>query len=90
MNIHVLYMGPLRQAAGKSGERVSISASSTMEGLVQHLATSASPPLRRLLVDEQGEMQPALLLFVEDDQVNAARTLRDGDVVTLLSPMAGG
>jgi molybdopterin converting factor small subunit len=90
MNINVLYLGPIRQAAGKSAERVSIAEPCTMEGLVQHLAAAATPPLRRLLVDDQGKMQPALLLFVEDDQVDAARALRDGDVVTVLSPMAGG
>jgi molybdopterin converting factor small subunit len=90
MKINVLYLGQLRHAAGTSLVRVEIAAPCTVEGLILHLVRAGSDALRRLLVDEQGAVQPALLLFVEDDQVDRARPLRDGDVVTVLSPMAGG
>jgi len=90
MNINVLYMGQIRHAAGKSSDRVTLPEPATMETLIRQLASSGTPALRRLLTDDQGNVQPALLLFVEDDQVERTRALRDGDVVTVLSPMAGG
>jgi molybdopterin converting factor small subunit len=90
MNIHVLYLGQIRHAAGKSAERVALTGPSTMEALIRHLAASGNPQLRRLLLDDAGNVQPGLLLFVEDDQADLSRSLRQGDVVTVLSPMAGG
>jgi hypothetical protein len=41
---------------------------------------------------EQDKIQPALLLFVGDEQMGgeAPHNFKDGDVVTILAPMAGG
>ena len=63
----------------------------TARELVVRLAQSRVA-LRGLLLGEGGAPQPALLLFVGDEQVAAGdrRPLKDGDVVTILSPMAGG
>jgi len=42
-------------------------------------------------LDACGGVQPAILLFVGDEQVGPETVpLRDGDVVTVLTPMAGG
>ena len=48
--------------------------------------------MRRLLLGSAGEPHDSLLLFVGEEQVRweTPRELRDGDVVTVLAPMAGG
>jgi molybdopterin converting factor small subunit len=84
-------MAQVRHAAGRSAEVVELEGPRSLSELVVRLAGS-HPALRPLLLDGKGGVQPALLLFVGDEQVDALRSrpLRDGDVVTLLSPMAGG
>jgi molybdopterin converting factor small subunit len=46
---------------------------------------------RRIVLTEQDKIQPALLLFVGDEQLGGDTPhLKDGDVITILAPMAGG
>ncbi len=92
MRIVVHYMAQIKRAAGRAVEQIELDRSSTVQELVVRLAQGGEEPLRRLLLDAQGALQPALLLFVGDEQVSAGQplSLRDGDVVTVLSPMAGG
>jgi molybdopterin converting factor small subunit len=92
VRIAVHYMAQVKRAAGRAVEQVELERSCTVQELVVRLAERGTEPLRRLLLDEQGALQPALLLFVGDEQVSAGQTmsLREGDVVTVLSPMAGG
>jgi molybdopterin converting factor small subunit len=91
MKIAVRYMAQIRQAAGVGGEAVELAAACGADELVTQLARGREP-LRRLLLDADGRLHPTILLFVNDEQVPAwERTLlRDGDVVTVLSPVAGG
>jgi molybdopterin converting factor small subunit len=85
-------MAQARQAAGRADEQVDIDRPCSVQDLIVGLASRHGDPLRRLLLDDRGSVQPALLLFVGDEQVDPAGAvpLRDGDVVTVLSPMAGG
>ncbi len=48
--------------------------------------------LRPLLLTEEGTTLPALLLFLGDAQITAEELVprRDGEVLTILTPMAGG
>src|SRR5262249_16999519 len=48
--------------------------------------------LRRLLLADDGTPQPALLLFLGDEQVrpDADHLVQPGDVLTVLPPIAGG
>jgi molybdopterin converting factor small subunit len=59
--------------------------------LVAHL-TSRREALQRLLLDGNGSLQPTILFFVGDDQVapDDDLNLKEGDVVTLMAPIAGG
>ena len=92
MKVAVRYVAQLRRAAGVAGEEVALEAPCRAHELVARLARGHGPPLHDLLLDAQGRVQPTILVFVGDEQVRAAQdvTLRDGDVVTLLSPVAGG
>jgi molybdopterin converting factor small subunit len=91
MRVEVRYVAQLRHAAGRAAEEVEVDSPCSAGELVARLA-QAREALRGLLLDEGGRLQPALLLFVGDEQVDAGdgRPLRDGDMVTILTPMAGG
>jgi molybdopterin converting factor small subunit len=43
-----------------------------------------------LLLDANGQPNETILVFVNDEQMEPGVELKDGDIVTLLSPIAGG
>jgi molybdopterin converting factor small subunit len=92
MRIVVKYMAQLRQAAGAASETVEIGSPSSAEEIVRRLVHAHDDAYRRLVLDAEGRVQPALLFFIGDEQVRPemARTFRDGDVLTILAPMSGG
>lgn len=89
MLVVVRYHAQLRQAAGVPGETISVDEAVTVEQLLGHLG-ERHPGLRRMLLDERGARQPTLLVFVGDRQARGPELLRDGDEVSLLTPIAGG
>jgi molybdopterin converting factor small subunit len=92
MNVTVYYMAQLKQAAGVGSETIELAGPCTATELVRLLADRHGPALRRLLLNEGGEMQPTILLFVNDVQVMKGNDVmfQDGDEVSFLSPIAGG
>src|SRR5262249_13619867 len=54
------------------------------------LARRHGGSLSALLLTATGQLQPTILTFIGDDQANRDAVLRDGDIVTLLTPIAGG
>jgi molybdopterin converting factor small subunit len=92
MHVTVRYLAQLKQAGGSAGEQVEVPSSCSVDELLAYLADRHGASLRDLLLDPAGKRQPTILVFVGDVQVAPVESahLRDGDVVTLLSPMAGG
>jgi molybdopterin converting factor small subunit len=92
MRVSVRYMAQLRTAAGTAAETVDVEAPCTAADLVAHVAARHGDALRRLLFAADGRPHPAVLVFVGDVQAAPGEPvpLKDGDVVTLLSPVAGG
>lgn len=91
MKIQVEYVAQIKEAAGVSGEAVSLAAGASVLELLQAVA-KAHERLGGLLLDPTGAVRPSALVFIGDEQYDAAepRPLRDGDTVTLMSPLAGG
>ncbi len=89
MRVAVRYVAQARHAAGVLAEEVELDRPCTVEEFVVRLADRREA-LRPLLVADGGGVRPTVLLFVGEEQVEPRRALRDGDVVTVLSPMAGG
>jgi molybdopterin converting factor small subunit len=89
MNVVVRYLAQLRRLAGRSEERVSLPSPCSVGQLVGLLA-AANDGLRRALLDDRGGVRAGILVFVGDEQATADRTLRDGDEVILMTPIAGG
>ena len=91
MRVAVRYMAQLRQAAGAASEQVELDRPCSVGELLTRMADRHGGRFRDLLLDAGGGVRPAVLLFVGDEQVGPERAaLRDGDVLTVLTPMAGG
>jgi molybdopterin converting factor small subunit len=92
IRISVRYMAQLKQAAGAACEEVALPAPCHVCDVLLALADRHGAPLRSLLLDAGDSLQPTILVFVGDEQVSASDgiALNDGDILTLLSPIAGG
>ncbi|MCI0376459.1 MAG: MoaD/ThiS family protein [Gemmataceae bacterium] len=90
MNITVHYLAQLKQAAGMPSEVIDVPEGCSVHALLKQLMERRAHTLRALVCDSAGLPHPALLVFVGDDQVEPNQVLRDGDHVTVLTPMAGG
>jgi molybdopterin synthase sulfur carrier subunit len=92
MRVSVRYMAQLRTAAGVAEESVDLDGPCTASDLAALLAARHGDALRRLLLGADGRLSPVVLAFVGDTQVGPEErlALKDGDVITLLSPIAGG
>jgi molybdopterin converting factor small subunit len=90
MKVAVRYLAQLKQAAGLAREEVDVEAACPVGWLAASLAERHGQPLRGLLLDAHGAVQPTILLIAGDEQVGPAAELRDGDELTLLTPIPGG
>lgn len=90
MQVTVHYFAQLKRAAGVGSETVSLPSEVTLAQLVMQVAGNHDEAFRALVLDDSGQPQRALLYAVGDDQADLGRQLRNGDVVTILAPMAGG
>jgi len=92
MRVAVQYLAQVRQAAGCASEAVELDGGCSAGELVRWLAEQHGGPLRRLLLGPAGAPHDSLLVFVGEEQVRfpAQRELHEGEVVTVLAPMAGG
>jgi molybdopterin converting factor small subunit len=91
VNVTVRYSAQAQAAAGVASESVPLDGARTVRELVARLAERHGEPLRRLLLRADGA-PAAVLIVVGDEQVrfDDPRPLRDGDVVSLLTPISGG
>ncbi|HYT94884.1 MAG TPA: MoaD/ThiS family protein [Gemmataceae bacterium] len=92
MKVAIKYLAQVKQAAGCASEILDIEGHCRLQELVRRLADGHGEALRRLLLRPAGELHDSILLFVGEEQVRweTPRELHDGDVVTVLAPMAGG
>jgi molybdopterin converting factor small subunit len=92
MRIAVKFQAQLKQAAGTACEQIDIEPPCSVRQLVLQLTERHGRGLQQFLLDPSGRVQATVLLFVGDEQVRSEDrvALQDGDVVTVLSPMAGG
>ena len=86
MSVTVRYAGQARDAAGVASESLE---ADSIDALLRVLA-ERRPSLKPLLLGEDGRPRPSLLVAVGDAQARLDAPLRAGDVVTILTPIAGG
>ena len=92
MRIAITYMAQMKAAAGTSSETVELGDGSTLGDLTAHLAAAHGHEFSRLLLTGEGVPRDTILIFAGDEHIewDPARPLRDGEEVTILSPIAGG
>jgi molybdopterin converting factor small subunit len=88
MSVTVRFSGQARDAAGVASLT---SVAARVDELLKELAR-ANDALRPLLLRPDGSPSPSLLVVVGDEQVRVddPRPLKTGDVVTVMTPIAGG
>jgi molybdopterin converting factor small subunit len=90
MAVTVHYHAQLRRAAGCATETLDLGGDVTVAELLGRLAQRHDEAFRALLFSGEGRPQASLLVFVRDQAATEASIVRDGDEVTILTPMAGG
>ena len=91
MKITVRYATQLKQRAGTDAEELELTEAASVQACLQAVSQRHTD-LQSLLLDANGSLSSTILVFVGGDQIDdpATATLKEGDVVTLLSPIAGG
>jgi sulfur-carrier protein len=93
MKLRVQYTAQLRAAAGRAEDEIELPEGSSLAELLAHLATKLDGAAAHLLSTD-GRTHRSLLIVVNDLAVPAhaaaATSLKPGDIVTLLPPIAGG
>jgi len=92
MKITVQYGAQARAAAGTAAESVEVEPGCELSGLVRLLAARHGQPFRELMLGPEAQPRLSNIAVVGEEMVrwNEPRPLRDGDVVTILSPISGG
>ncbi|NIM05986.1 MAG: MoaD family protein [Armatimonadetes bacterium] len=81
----------LRDAVGKKEVQLDKD-DLTLTQLLEHFAQSYGEKVRDFLVDKEGNIDPSVLLLVNDEPVgqDLQAQVKSGDVVSILLPTAGG
>ncbi len=92
IRVTVEYWAQLRDAAGCGSQTLRVPASCTLSQLLMELAARNGETFRRLLLDDAGHPRRSNLMVLGQQTISAPASLilRDGDRITLLSPLAGG
>jgi molybdopterin converting factor small subunit len=90
MQVTVHYLAQLRRAAGCASERLDVNLGVTVCELFHRLAEIHGAAFRTLLLGENCRPHPSLLIFVGEQPAELTGVLREGDEITILTPMAGG
>lgn len=91
MTVTIRYLAQVRAAVGTATEAIELPGPCSLVELFRTLAERHGPAFGGLLFDVKGSLQPTILLFVNDQQITGeAPLVREGDTITVLSPMAGG
>ena len=90
MRVTVEYFGPARDAAGTASEEVDCDPQCSARELVMRIARARGGRLASLLLRD-GQLSPAVLLVINDQQIdNKSAAVRDGDTVLIIPPVSGG
>lgn len=92
MRVTVEYAAQIKRAAGQAAETFECDSPCTVQDVLDRVADRHGETIGGLLFEENRRVHPSILLFVGDSQVKSdePRELKDGDVLTILSPISGG
>ncbi len=92
MIVRVEYAAQLKATLGVGEESVEVSDGCSPAELFGQLAERHGERFRAMVMDENGKKLPWIMLAVGDEAVafDSPRALRDGDLVSIMTPMSGG
>ncbi len=92
MRVTVEFFAQLRLLTGKASERLQLTPPCTAQDLVRRLAGQYGDDFRRLVIRDDGQLAPSVLVFVGEEQVlwSDPHWLADGDSLCIATPIAGG
>lgn len=92
MTVQIEFTAQLRRILGVSQLSVPCEEPVTLSQLLAIAVRDRAPELRRLMLTDEGRIQPTLLVFHGDEQVPAGNdpAVRAGESITVMSPISGG
>ncbi len=92
MKLTVEYKTQVKAAVGIASEQFELNEPCTLQSLVHHVTDKHGEPLKSILLDSQGNLQQAILLFLGDRHLrwDDPAELADGDTLTIFTPISGG
>ena len=92
MNIKVEFSAQMKNAIGRATEEFTLYSGATVQALVRQIASREAEPLQNFLLGDNGALGGSILLFLNDEQIlwPTPVELKDGDTLTIATPIAGG
>ena len=92
MNVTLHYETQLKRAVGIASETIEVPEGAGVSEVVRAAAATHGESVADMLLDDQGNVRPSVLIFVGDEQIDAGDgpELTDGSTLTLMSPISGG
>ena len=92
MNVGIHYFAQVRRAAGVESETLAVPADAGLGAALDQAVTRHGPEFAALVRDETGRIRSSLIVLVNGVPASSeeASPLKEGDVVSLLSAVAGG
>jgi molybdopterin converting factor small subunit len=88
VTIHLMYYAQIRRLAGVETDAIELPDGATVLEAVR--AAPGAAAARTMVLDDADRLQPVILAVVNGTPAAPDRVLRDGDTITLFSPVAGG
>ena len=92
MKVSLVYFAQIRQAAGTESEILELPDGADLAAAVAEAAARHGAAFRTLTLDKDGAVRPSLLVTINNGLAPRGKRiiLRDGDEISLMSPIAGG
>ena len=92
MKVTINYFGQLRQKAGVESESLECSEEAALVEVVAERAEHFGADFKKIVLDEDGQIRRSIIALLNGGSVDkeSAVSLKDGDEITLIPPIAGG
>jgi MoaD family protein len=92
MKIEVRFTAQIKREAGRGSEVLDVHEGCSLEQVLTALNGRYTQGFDRILFDERGQYRETAMLVVNGQQVffHVPQELKEGDVLTIMSPIAGG
>ena len=92
MIVTIQCFAQLARSAGGADHELELADGATAQDALRSFADSSSEETRALLFTEEGDLQPTILLFLDEEPVlfSEPAAMRERSVLFIATPIAGG